>query len=157
REQPTWWIRYRADGREHRVSTHSADRAVAEDLLKTFGGADDRTPADAGPKASPDFEQAAAQLLADYRLNARRSLRTLTLRIANHLRPFSGPYRLTALPTPLVRAFITARQAEGASNATINRDLITLKRMCALSVQDGTLATKPYIPLLKEHNIRRGF
>jgi integrase len=85
------------------------------------------------------------------------SLRTLTLRIAKHLRPFFGAHRLAAITTPLVRVFITQRQAAGASNATINRELITLKRMCTLAVQDGTLTTKPYIPLLQEQNIRRGF
>ncbi|PWT82271.1 MAG: site-specific integrase, partial [Blastocatellia bacterium] len=84
-------------------------------------------------------------------------MRTLTLRIAKHLRPFFGAHRLTDITTPLVRVFMTQRQAAGAANATINRELITLKRMCTLAVQDRTLTTKPYIPLLKEQNIRRGF
>ena len=53
--------------------------------------------------------------------------------------------------------YITERQSDGASNATINRDLITLKRMFTLAVQGGKLSGKPYIPLLKERNVRRGF
>src|SRR5215467_4706218 len=48
-------------------------------------------------------------------------------------------------------------EAQGASNATINRDLITLKRMLTLAVQGGKLTAKPYVPLLKERNVRRGF
>ena len=103
------------------------------------------------------FDDAAEDLLNDYRTNGKRSLRTLTLRIAKHLQPFFGGRRLTAITTPLARVFVARRQAAGASNAEINRELIALKRMFTLAVQGGTLMTRPYIPLLNEHNIRRGF
>jgi integrase len=51
----------------------------------------------------------------------------------------------------------TQRQAAGAANATINRELIALKRMCTLAMQAGKLLVRPYIPLLKENNVRKGF
>jgi integrase len=34
---------------------------------------------------------------------------------------------------------------------------IVLKRMCTLAAQAGKLLARPYIPLLKEHNVRKGF
>jgi integrase len=74
-----------------------------------------------------------------------------------HLTPFFGHRRLMTITTADVRAFTARRQAAGASNATINRDLILLKRMCVLAMQAGKLTVRPYIPLLKENNVRKGF
>jgi integrase len=64
---------------------------------------------------------------------------------------------LTAITTALVRAFIVKRQAAGASNAEINRELTALKRMFTLAVQGGKLMARPHIPLLQERNVRQGF
>jgi integrase len=61
------------------------------------------------------------------------------------------------ITTADVRAFTARRQAAGAANASINRDLICLKRMCTLAMQAGKLTVRPYIPLLKENNVRKGF
>ena len=43
------------------------------------------------------------------------------------------------------------------SNAEINRELAALKRAFSLAVKDGKLMVKPYIPMLKENNVRKGF
>ncbi len=43
------------------------------------------------------------------------------------------------------------------SNAEINRELTILKRAFSLAIQSGKLMTKPYVPLLKENNVRTGF
>jgi integrase len=77
--------------------------------------------------------------------------------VDKHLRPFFGGHTLAAIATPLVRQYVAHRQAQGASNATVNRDLITLKRIFSLAIQAGSLTTRPYIPLLKERNVRTGF
>ena len=85
------------------------------------------------------------------------------------------------ISTPDVRAFIAKRQADvirvrkaqtvkvgndlihlpeltrPVSNAEINRELTTLKRMFSLAVQGGKLLFQPYIPLLREQNVRTGF
>src|SRR5712692_9346097 len=103
------------------------------------------------------FEEAAEDLLNDYRTNKKRSLRTITHRIEKHLKPFFGGRRMTAIGTALARVFVDRRQTAGASNAEINRELIALKRMFTLAVQGGKLMTRPYLPLLKENNIRKGF
>ena len=157
REQPIWWIRYTVNGQLRCESARSEDRQVAEDLLQTREGPlipARPVPATVGPVT---FADAAAEIVADYQMNKKRSLRTLSVRIEKHLRPAFGKQPLAAITTPVVRTYIRRRQAEGASNATINRDLITLKRMFTLAVQGGKLLTKPYIPLLKEQNVRRGF
>ena len=156
-EQPIWWIRYAVNGQPRCESARSEDRQVADDLLRAREGRlvpAVPVPAPVGPAT---FADAAEEIVADYRMNKKRSLRTLTVRIEKHLRPVFGQQPLAAITTPVVRTYILRRQAEGASNATVNRDLITLKRMFTLAVQGGTLLTKPYIPLLQEQNVRRGF
>lgn len=140
REQRTWWIKYQLGGRPQCVSSGSDKKKAAEDLLKEREG-----------------DVVKGMLLNDYRTNKKRSLRTITLRIDKHLTPFFGGRRLTGIGTALARVFVTRRQAAGASNASINRDLIALKRMFTLAVQGGKLMTRPYIPLLKENNVRTGF
>jgi hypothetical protein len=57
----------------------------------------------------------------------------------------------------IVRVPEQRRAINGASNAEINRELTTLKRMFSLAIQAGKLLYKPYIPLPKEQNVRTGF
>lgn len=49
------------------------------------------------------------------------------------------------------------RAVASVSNGEINRELTALKRMFNLAMQAGRLLQKPYIPLLKENNVRTGF
>src|SRR5439155_428132 len=74
-----------------------------------------------------------------------------------HLEPFFRRRRMATIATADVRRYVARRQEEGAKNATINRELSLLKRAFALAIADGTLASRPHIPLLREDNVRRGF
>ena len=49
------------------------------------------------------------------------------------------------------------RQDEGASTASINRELSVLGRMFTLAVQQGKVAIRPYFPKLREADARSGF
>ena len=131
------------------------------------------------------FEEAANDLLNEYRTNRRKSLDEVERRIEKHLAPFFGGRRMASLTTAHVREYVVKRQAEtevtfkaygvtrkdgtsrrvpersrtstGASNAEINRELTILKRMFSLAIQAGKLLHKPHIPLLREDNVRTGF
>jgi len=46
---------------------------------------------------------------------------------------------------------------EGASNGTVNRELTIIRRAFNLGLQTGRVARGPYLPLLKENNVRQGF
>jgi integrase len=157
REQGPWWIRYSVAGKLQCVSSESAKRADAVRLLKEREGDVAKGLPITADVGRITLEEAAEDLLTDYRINKKRSLRTVTLRVKKHLVPFFGGRRLATVTPPLVRQYIAKRQADGAANATINRDLVTLKRMFTLAVQGGKLMTRPYIPLLKESNVRKGF
>ncbi len=120
------------------------------------------------------FEEAAKDLVNDYKVNARRSLDELERRVNKHLEPSLRSRRLSTITTADVRAYIAKRLAdtivvrkareEGeedvtrpVSNAEINRELTALKRMFTLAVQAGKILHRPHIPLLKEDNVRVGF
>src|SRR5207247_11450225 len=109
------------------------------------------------PLPGPTFRAAVRDVLDDYRMNRKRSLRDVERHVRLHLGPFFGRRRLTAITTADVRRYVLRRQKEGARNATINRELAVLKRAFTLAIAAGTLASRPHIALLREDNVRRGF
>jgi integrase len=157
RDQGPWWIKYQVNGRPKCVSSGSERKADAQRLLRQREHLVDTGAPAAVHAAKITFEDAAADLINDYLTNQRRSLRTARIRITKHLTPYFQHRRLASITTADARAYVVHRQAARASNATINRELIVLKRMCTLAAQAGKLIARPYIPLLKEHNVRKGF
>jgi integrase len=157
REQSMWWIKYQVGGRPQCVSSNSEKKADAKKLLREREHLTDTGAPITANVGRVTFEDAAKDLITDYTTNRRRSLRVVELRVKKHLTPVFGRRRLMSITTTDARAFAARRQAAGASNASINRDLIILKRMCSLAMQAGKLTVRPYLPLLKEHNIRQGF
>lgn len=95
-------------------------------------------------------------LVADYRRREIKSLRH-ALGHVKPVREFFGFTRALTVTTDRVRAFIAARQKEGLSNATINRETEVLGRAFRLAVEDGKLSFLPKIPALPENNARQGF
>ena len=88
-----WWIRYFRDGRRHEESSHSTEHDDARRLLKVRQGDVAR-----GLPVTPKigrlrFEEAAADLVNDYKTNGKRSLPHVERRIALHLQPFFGGRR----------------------------------------------------------------
>jgi integrase len=73
--------------------------------------------------------------------------------------PFFGRMRGSDLTTDHVRRYISARRAEGAQPATVNRELALLKRALNLALQCTPPKVRiiPHIPMLKESNVRKGF
>jgi integrase len=95
----------------------------------------------------------------EYQINGRRSLDDLKARWKLHLGPFFGFMRPANVSTDLVNRYIDTRQQEGASHATINRELALLKRAFHLGREctPPKLQNIPYFQMLKENNVRRGF
>jgi integrase len=152
-----YWIRYYRAGRRYEESAHSDKRADAVELLKIREGDIAKGMPVSANIGRFRFEDAVADIEAEYVANGRRSLGHLTRRIARHLTPFFGGRRLASITTSDIRAFTRKRLDAGAAPAEVNRELAILKRMFTLAVQAGKLLHRPHMPMLKEHNIRTGF
>jgi integrase len=165
-----FYIRY-YDGRGRRrlETTKSSKREDAEKQLRKRLSAKDAGVLPEAAIGSLTLKEATDDLIADYKTNKRKSLRDVQGKITMHLLPFFGERRkMTSIGTPEIRRFIADRQSEerdddgkitkrAAKPAEINRELAALRRAFNLAVQAGRLINRPYFPMLKERNTRRGF
>lgn len=150
------WIAYYHRGKEVRESSGSDRKADAQRLLRKRLGEIGRGKLIGPTEERVTFEDLAADYLNDYEIKQRRSLRWAKGRVANLRRHF-GTDRALDITTPRLRAYAQARFEEGATPATVNRDLAALGRMFSLAVQAGRLTGRPHIPKLREAGPRQGF
>src|SRR2546430_1418509 len=76
-----------------------------------------------------------ADLLDDYRMNNRKSLPHAISRVDRHLVPGLGHVRAADFTSDHIKQYVAHRRAEGAANATINRELELIKRGFALAMR----------------------
>lgn len=150
-----WWIKYVRAGKPYQESSGSVRKKDAVELLRQREGDISRGIAITPKVGRVTFEEAANDLLNDYRTNGKRSIDAAERRVRKHLAPFFGGWKMANITTSDVRAFINQRQtvpsvlvrkahtikkADGtresrpeerraASAAEINRELAALKRM----------------------------
>lgn len=128
-----WQLRYYRNGVRHEESSRSKSKEIARDLLRRREGAI----ADGVPVTAKlnrfRFEEAANDLITEYKVNKRRSLDELERRIEKHLAPFFGGRRMASITTPDVRTYIEQRQAA----TEITKKAYTIKR------KDGSAITVP--------------
>ena len=151
-----YWIAFYHRGKEYRESSGSESESAAKQLLKQRIGEAGRGRLVGRTEDKVTFDDLAQGLLADYQINARRSLRSAHLSI-RHLGGLFGLERAVDITANRVKAYAASRQEEGAANASINRELAALRRMFSLAVQDGRVGMAPHIPRLAEGNARQGF
>src|SRR5262249_17399211 len=102
------------------------------------------------------FDEIAAMLVDDYRVNRRRSLRRAEESLS-HLREHFGLTLVADIHEGRIQAYVRARQDESAANATINREPAALKRAFRLGEIAQKVVREPHIALLKEAAPRKGF
>ncbi len=157
-EGDTWWIKFYQHGRPHQESSRSEKMEDARRLLKLREGeiAEGKVPGITFNKVR--FNELAEDLLSDYRVNGRKSLDRAQHSV-KHLKDFFEGLRAPEITTPRIRRYIEARLEEGAENGTINRELAALKRMLNIGAQQTPprVDRVPFIPMLKENNVRKGF
>lgn len=102
------------------------------------------------------FEDLERMVLDHYRANSLHSLGAARRRFRVLSRTFAG-WRAVDITTDRLTAFRGARQVEGVSASTINQELGLLRRGFVLAIQAGRLDTRPYTPILKVQNARKGF
>lgn len=131
------------------------------------------------------FDEAAADVVNDYKLRGLKSGKAVARRIRLHLQPVFGGRKLASISatdirnytmhrleaTEIGRGEYTLKTRRGSvtvkaskrtvakiANGTVNRELQILKRIFNLAMQNGRILTRPHIKLLREDDtIRQGF
>jgi integrase len=154
-----YWIKYYRNGQCFRESSHSDSYTEAERLLKRRNG-EIVTGRFAG--LAPErvrLRDLFDDLVEDYRMNGLASLVQLESRLKKHLRPEFDDLRAAELSSNHIKRYQTRRRADGAANATINRELETVVRAFRLASKcdPPKVGRVVHVPMLREDNVRTNF
>jgi integrase len=151
-----YWIKYYKDGKPLRESARTGDFETAQaELAKRINEVKHgKTPNIQLPRVK--FDDLSEDFLRDYRINGRKSLARAKFSVMR-LEAFFGWMRVIDIDTSKIYKYVEGRLNEGMKNSTINRELAALKRMLSLGAQCKKVEAVPYIPMLKEDNVRKNF
>jgi integrase len=156
---PYWWVKFHVVGTPVYESTKTKDKSEAKRYLRRRLGevaTGQFVSLKTGQLTIADLCQL---VIEDYVDNQYRSLPDLRRKIEQHIEPIVGKERAIQFGTRHVKRYISRRQREEASAATINRELNVIRRGYTLAHRsDPPLVMRmPYIATLAENNIRRDF
>jgi len=149
----TWTIRYYAGGKPRKEggykSKGDAQKALTARLAQVHTGI-------VPTIGKATYEDLIELVTNDYAANERRSYRRVKVSLAHLGKTFRGmPAR--AITEIMLDKYIAARREEGASNASVNRELQVLRRGFRLARKKKLVQIIPEFSLLAEHNARKGF
>ncbi len=151
----TWWIKYHKDGKAYYESTGTKQYLVARRMLR-----ERLMRAEDGPVLPRldrvTYDEARTALVEHYRVTGARDVTEAGYRLAHLDRYFKG-WRLASIGTQDSERYALARQGQGASNGSINRELAVLGRMLRLAYEHNRLARMPVLRKLEEAPPRQGF
>ena len=126
-----YWIKYYRNGKPYRETTKSQKEADAKRLLKKREGEISQGKLPGIYFDRIIYDNLADDFLLDYRINQKKSLDKAE-RCINHLKKHFEAYPVPQITTPNIQAYIESRLEDGATNATINRELSALKLLLNL-------------------------
>ena len=100
------------------------------------------------------FRELLQDYILDYKVNGKKTLAKAQRVVRLHLLPFFGNCPVSRVNTPMIKRYIAHRLDQGASNASINRELSAIKRTFNLAIRrtPPKVAQVPYVPMLAERN-----
>jgi len=158
RDGRSWYVVAVVRGKRVRRSLKTKDRRLARTKARQLIAELERR----GPIALQVDRATVAQALAlaerDARVNGRKST-WKTAKNVERLGAALGDVKLASLTGAHITTYIDARKSAGFANASINRELATLRRSLILATDAGLVSrdTIPRIRLLKEAAPRSGF
>ncbi len=156
RRSSVWWAKYYVNGRPIRESTGTAKESEAKRFLKEREGRV-ATGAPVLPRADRvRYDEVAGDLRQHYASTGSRNLVEAGTRF-KHLDAFFTGKRIAGIGAAEITKYVVARQAKGAANGTINRELAVLSRMLRLAYENGKLLRLPVMRKPKEAPPRQGF
>jgi integrase len=155
-EGKNWMIKYYRHGKAYIESSKSDKKKVAEMLLGQREGdiSQGKVPGVHFDKVL--FEDLAKAFILDYQNNKRDTLKKAERSVRYLAQSFDG-MRVTNITTDKIQEYINKRIKDGLSNASIIRELAALKKMFHPGKKANKVNEIPYIPMLEEKNVRKGF
>src|SRR5215469_8766371 len=127
-------IKFSRDGRVYRESTGTDKITEAKAILQ------DRLSKLSQGMYSPEAKKVRVSelvesVITDYRVNGKKSLDYVKMRWKRHLEPIFGHMLAAHVSSDDIERYKQQRLSEGASNATVNRELAVLKRAFHLGMR----------------------
>ncbi|MCX5803464.1 MAG: site-specific integrase [Proteobacteria bacterium] len=153
-----FWIKYSQYGKPIRESAQTEKEGEARRLLKLREGQIQENKFPGLQVNRTRFDDLCNALITEYKIRGRKSVVRAELSV-KHLKDFFGDCKAIDITTSRINQYITAKQTLGMKDASINRDLSALRRMFSIALQQTPplVSGKPYIPMLREDNVRTGF
>ena len=152
---PIYWIAYYRNGKEIRQSSGSRSETKARKVLskriKEIASGDYKP-----GQEKIKFDNLVSGIKEDYKLKGKRSLDTV-LYCVQHLERYFGFDKAMDIGPTRVKSYQTSRKDEGASIATINREVAYLRRMLSIQVELENLPPRASFSKLEGENVRQGF
>jgi len=153
-----WWIKFSVAGRIVQESANTESRREALDTLK--GKILKYTNGEAVDCRNTTVESLKESMLAAWKLHGRGPHSIKWAKGCwKHLLAFFGNAKANSVSSQSVRDYMEKRKAQGASNASVNRELSILQRAFALGFEETPrrVTAKLYFERLPESKPRQGF
>lgn len=149
-----WWIKYYVDHEPRFESSESEKKTDAMNLLKRRLGKPQRIKV-----GNLTVEDVIKDYLAYQKVNRPKSYDTFAVPTTRHLCRGIGSHRATKVSPLTIREYTNERQASGAKNSSINREMSVLRRAFNLAVEAGKIDrdSVPKFRFLPEDAPRKGF
>jgi integrase len=152
-----YWIQIKYRGQRLRESAHTSDPEQAASYLasrigEVAGGAD-------VVPSKATIADLCQIVIADYKTRELRNEKGIRWLFEANVDRLIGSLQAARFGSNQIRTYIAARKAEGASNATINREFAMVRRGYTLGMQEEPPLVRraPHIPKLEESEPRQGF